>query len=549
MTNNSISFVSLSLDNGSGMTRKWFDHGSTIPRKLFSLLFVLFFCIGQMWADKLEITYNGTTTGWTITDCGWGSSYWGLRQTTTYCITSPTISDLSTITSIEVYARTYGTTSGNSNKIGVYSGNTQIGSNQTATSSFSTYTFTPSNLSGSGTIRVQSQGTASSAGLRVSRVTINYTPSAASHTLSSAINPANSGTVSLSATSVAEGSTATATATPAAHYTFTSWSISGTGASLSSTTTNPTTVTMGTANATVTATFTAVPKASITLYEAGTPTTDETTYYVGEEYTLPSTTDATCNGKVLVGWSTVTVAETNTKPTLNYYEKGAKVTLAATQTFYAVFATASTGAAPTAYTAGDEGTFVLAANVSGTWYALPANPTVSSGKIAGEEITVSTSATSVNYVTSTNASGYEWTIADATNGQTISDGTSYIYHSNGGASGTNLTYGNGTTYTWNIASETGGLTFQAMNGSTTNSRGMLVSGTQFGGYALSNEGGSGYSRIQVLPISDGTTYTAYSTDCCQPLASINGSFFRCHFLGRNLEFSSYHYVKGRFAHF
>ena len=43
--------------------------------------------------------------------------------------------------------------------------------------------------------------------------------------------------------------------------------------------------------------------------------------------------------------------------------------------------------------------------------------------------------------------------------------------------------------------------------------------------------------------------TNYRTKCCTPLASINGSFFRCHFLGRNLEFSSYHYVKGRFAHF
>ena len=183
----------------------------------------------------------------------------------------------------------------------------------------------------------------------------------ASHTLSSAVSPDGGGTVTLGATSVAEGSTTTATATPAAHYTFTSWSISGTGASLSSTMTNPTTVTMGTTNATITATFTAVPKASITLSEAGSTTTDATTYYVGDTYTLPSTS-ASCGTKVLVGWSTVAInTPQDTKPASNYYEKGAKVTLAATQTFYAVFATASSGGS-------SSGSKTLVSKSSSTYY-------------------------------------------------------------------------------------------------------------------------------------------------------------------------------------
>ena len=499
-------------------------------KKFFLFLTLLTLGVGQMWGTTVNFSVGtyATAQSWTnatayssatidsyitATKNGTGdngkyytsNSSWRFYEANSGGITISTSSG--TISSITF-------TYANGNNGVIKYNNTEKTSGTAISVSGSSVSFTVGHSSGTKNGNVQ-----------ITAISVTYTPAASSYTLSSAVSPAASGSVNLSSTSLTQGSTATATATPAQHYVFSSWSISGTGASLSSTSTNPTTVTMGTANATVTATFAQAPKASITLYEAGTPTTDETTYYVGDEYTLPTSTEATCNGKVLVGWSTIEVPETNTKPTSNYHEKGAKVTLAASQTFYAVFATASTGAAPTAYTAGDEGTFVLAANVSGTWYALPANPTVSSGKIAGEEITVSTSATSVNYVTSTNASGYEWTIADATNGQTISDGTSYIYHSNGGASGTNLTYGNGTTYTWNIASETGGLTFQAMNGSTTNSRGMLVSGTQFGGYALSNEGGSGYSRIQVLPISDGTTYTAYSTDCCQPLASINGSFF------------------------
>lgn len=75
------------------------------------------------------------------------------------------------------------------------------------------------------------------------------------HTLGYAVSPAASGTVDLSATTVAEGGTATATATPNSGYRFSSWAISGAGASLSSTSTNPTTVTMGTANATITANF------------------------------------------------------------------------------------------------------------------------------------------------------------------------------------------------------------------------------------------------------------------------------------------------------
>ena len=85
------------------------------------------------------------------------------------------------------------------------------------------------------------------------------------------------------------------------------------------------------------------PKASITLSELGVTTTDNTTYYVGAQYTLPTTSSQSCDGKQLVGWSTVEVAETDTKPTSNYYELGAEVTLAATQTFYAVFAAGSGG--------------------------------------------------------------------------------------------------------------------------------------------------------------------------------------------------------------
>lgn len=233
-------------------------------------------------------------------------------------------------------------------------------------------------------------------------------------------------------------------------------------------------------------------------------------------------TSEACNGKTFMGWSAKTVDKTDDKPAL--MTKVADFgNLTANTTYHAVFASASEGGAePTAYTAGDEGTFVLAAynTKESKWYALPTNPTVSSGKIDGVEITVSQTSSSVNYVATADASGYTWTIANATNGQTISDGSKYIYHSNGGSSGTNLTYGTSTSYTWKIESGTNGLTFKGMSGSTVGDRGMLVSKTQFGGYSLTNEDKEDYYRIQVLPIDGGISYSEYSTTCT-PVYDVN----------------------------
>ena len=113
-------------------------------------------------------------------------------------------------------------------------------------------------------------------------ITVVYTAtSAVYHTLSSAVSPTGSGSVSLSSTNVAEGTTATATAIPEDGYTFSSWSISGTGASLSSTTDNPTTITMGTANATISATFATMPELEFVLHMGKVIDGDYLIYYDG----------------------------------------------------------------------------------------------------------------------------------------------------------------------------------------------------------------------------------------------------------------------------
>ena len=84
---------------------------------------------------------------------------------------------------------------------------------------------------------------------------------------------------------------------------------------------------------------------TITLYENGTTTTPTT--QTSTSYTLPTELSVgTCENdeKELVGWSTVAIPNPGDKPTSNFYELGATVTLTEDQTtFYAVFATVGEG--------------------------------------------------------------------------------------------------------------------------------------------------------------------------------------------------------------
>ena len=89
---------------------------------------------------------------------------------------------------------------------------------------------------------------------------------------------------------------------------------------------------------TITPTFANKTSAIITLFEAGA-TSSVSGKYVGDSYTLPSTSSQTCGTKTFVGWSTEIIENSPTKPTAaTYFEPGASVTLGATNKFYAVFA-------------------------------------------------------------------------------------------------------------------------------------------------------------------------------------------------------------------
>ena len=61
MTNKFISFLSLSLENGSRMTRDCIGIDTVKSRKLFTLLFVLLLSVGQMWGAEVSFAPSDFT--------------------------------------------------------------------------------------------------------------------------------------------------------------------------------------------------------------------------------------------------------------------------------------------------------------------------------------------------------------------------------------------------------------------------------------------------------------------------------------------------------
>ncbi len=92
------------------------------------------------------------------------------------------------------------------------------------------------------------------------------------HNLTSEVNIAGKGTVTLGATSVREGHTTTATYSDIDPlYEFVNWTISGTGASIENATANPATITMGTEDAVVTLNLQLIPvKFTVEYYDGAT---------------------------------------------------------------------------------------------------------------------------------------------------------------------------------------------------------------------------------------------------------------------------------------
>jgi uncharacterized repeat protein (TIGR02543 family) len=253
----------------------------------------------------------------------------------------------------------------------------------------------------------------------------------------------------------------------------------------------------------------------------------------GDGYTIPNPGDIAvgdregtgCEGihYHFAGWVTNANKEAGTISGNIIEASGTKD--ASNKTFWAVWEKEAVDGGPSAYSVGDEGDYVLAAlnKNDSKWYAIPTSPTLEGNKITGVEITVTTTG-GVKHVTPSNASGYEWTIAASGDYYTISDGTSYLYHSNGGASGTDLAYGASTDYPWSITSDANGLILAGVVASTetVGSRGILYQYNtssnpqvlnKFGGYALGNKDNAAYSRVQLLPITTGISYEDPKVEC------------------------------------
>lgn len=170
---------------------------------------------------------------------------------------------------------------------------------------------------------------------------------------------------------------------------------------------------------------------------------ESTTYYVGDSYTLPSTTTAECGDKIFVGWSTVEISTPGDKPTSNYYDKGTDVTLVADNSFYAVFAESSGGTVASLTKLGSSDSFsdgdkiVIVANVDNG--KLMYQETVSTSYVAYKQIGSSVgqvpltvagiSADDKNWFTLTAGTGDnagKWRLGDATNGY-INVATNNLY--------------------------------------------------------------------------------------------------------------------------
>ena len=255
-------------------------------------------------------------------------------------------------------------------------------------------------------------------------------------------------------------------------------------------------------NASKTITITKAP-ATITLSELGATSSVSGTHYGGDSYTLPTSTDATCTGKKLVGWSRVEIEETDIKPTSNFYAKGETVTLTAgTNTFYAVFAagdggtltvtrsevsTSGTGYAECTWTVGTiNGKVNLYKNttsyiqIGGSNLPHPYNSTELPAAISKITITMPNSGTCRTWTPRVSA-----TAAQSTASST---------------SGTNLTgktfSSTGTSLVWDVDTDEDYRYFYLSSGGNTN--------------------------IASFEIEYGT-YTKYATSCCTSLGQINGS--------------------------
>ncbi|MBQ6431496.1 MAG: endonuclease [Oscillospiraceae bacterium] len=265
-----------------------------------------------------------------------------------------------------------------------------------------------------------------------------------------------------------------------------------------------------TANATVSVVLAQNPSYTVSFTVPSGVTQASMTGYANDSITLPTPTGtptANAHNYEFLGWVSGSVSDTTTQPT--YYAAGSSYTITGNATLIALYRyTENTGSGAVSFDpSGQGGTFVLAANVNGTYYGLPVSG-LGGARPVGSTITVTNGA-----VTSANASGYEWTLAPSGSGFTISDGNgTYLTYSGSSTSLASDTSG----YVWNVtANDATSWQFICPNATTRALIFRAGSYNYFAAYAISNltSNATEYFPLEVLPIGSGAaTQTYYTTN-------------------------------------
>ena len=326
---------------------KNFINRALVAKKHLKLFFALFAMltlgVGNAWAESETVTFtNKDWAPWTkITS---GSSFESASPSRGVanngvngsCKSSKSYSNITKIS----YVASSNTTGG---KVTIKVGETKVGETSIPKENNKTFEYTVDNLSGVITLSVTKP---SSKTVYVKSITIE-TASATQDPVDPTVTFSNGnytvgGTLNLSTlwTSNSDGA-----------VTYTVKTDGGTGATINGTSFTATaagtceikalqaeTSAYNAIEKTATITVTAPTPATITLFEAGVETS-VSGKNVGDSYTLPTPSSQTCGDKTFVGWSTVEISTPGDKPTNDFYESGTTVTLAAEQTFYAVYAT------------------------------------------------------------------------------------------------------------------------------------------------------------------------------------------------------------------
>lgn len=450
-----------------------------------------------VWTAVASSSYASSNSG-----AQFGSSGYTFAGTITLSGTS--IPSTATIKSVTLRC----TTNGTAYKVNASVSNNTFGSQVTLNSSSATnYTFTGSQVLGTGGNIVLTFSSGGKKNFVVKSLSVTY-EEAPSYTINAQSNNTSKGTVSLSGTTI--------TATPKSGYRISTNEPYAIAPANSATVTqdgNTFTVTPS-ANTTITINFEEIPTHTVT-WSANGNTSNTSVVAEGSAIDFPESASG-CTGKTFMGWtSTPIVGETDDEPT---YVTSANMGTS-NITYYAVFADADEGGGTIDVTdlitasslAATGTTYTVFSGVNGT-----NSDAVYAGKSSKNGSDVQLNATSPNGIVSTASGGKVKSVV-------------IVWSSNATDSRTVDIYGNHTAYstaadlysTSTDGDKVGSIVYTSKTNNATTYT--FTSDYEYVGIRMNSNATRMVSISITWKASGGTTYSNYTTSCCTPLGSINGS--------------------------